>query len=91
MRNLHTLALVFGLIAAADNATGGATIDLLFVAKNGSAIPATDTVSADPGDSLTMAVRFTNDVVLTGIAFSLNYDLDAKNELGGAVAGRPAE
>ena len=81
MRSLLAISVVAGLVAASGTATAGVTVDLLFVARNGSAIAATDTVTADPGDTLTMAVRFTNDVPLTGIALSLNYDLDGDDEL----------
>src|SRR5262249_38890351 len=69
------------VVAAAGNATAGATIDLLFVRQNGSAIAPTDTVAAAAGDTLTMAGRFTNDQPPTNIVFSLNYDLGGKSEL----------
>ena len=82
MRKQIAMAVVAGLVGfAARGASAGATVDLVFVAKNGSAIAATDTVTASPGDTLKMAVRFTNDVPLTIIAFSLNYDLDGDDEL----------
>jgi hypothetical protein len=68
------------------DASAGATIDLLFVKQNGAPIAATREVSALPGDSLEMAVRFTSDVGLTAMVFSLNYDLDVRNELDVAFA-----
>ena len=83
MRKLIVMAMVAGLVGfAAKHASAGATVDLLFVSKNGGAIAATDTVTAAAGDVLVMQVRFANDEPLTGIAFSLNYDLDGKSELG---------
>src|SRR5262245_2934516 len=72
------------LIAAAlfsSDARAGATVDLLFVGRNGGAIAPTASVGALPGDTLTMAVRMRNDEPLLIGIFSLNYDLDGDNEL----------
>jgi hypothetical protein len=74
------LTLTLTLLGARE-AFAGATVDLLFVEKNGSQISATDTIIAAPGDELKMSVIMTNDQPLTAAIFSLNYDLDGKNEL----------
>jgi hypothetical protein len=84
MRKLIVMAMVAGLVGVGlyvRDASAGATVDLLFVSQNGGAIAPTDTVVAADGDTLVMAVRFTNDEGLTASVFSLNYDLDGKNEL----------
>src|SRR5262245_21070718 len=82
MRKLIVMAMVAGMVGfGARYASAGATVDLLFVGHNGAPIAATNTVTAGAGDTLTMAVRFTNDQVLTASVFSLNYDLDGKSEL----------
>jgi hypothetical protein len=64
-----------------SDSRAGATVDLLFVGRNGGAIAPTASVGALPGDTLTMAVRMRNDEALTVAVFSLNYDLDGDNEL----------
>jgi hypothetical protein len=84
MRNaaaLLTATLLLGLGAPAREASAGATVDLLFVGRNGSPIAATDGLAASPGDELTMAVMMRNDQPLTLAVFSLNYDLDGDDEL----------
>jgi hypothetical protein len=69
-------------------ASAGATVDLLFVGVNGSAITPTDTVTVDGGthpvsvgDTLTMAAIMTNDERLVISVFSLSYDLGGNDEL----------
>jgi len=84
---LLAISAVSCLVVATGNATAGVTTDLLFTSHNGSAIAPTDTVTAAAGDTLAMAVRFTNDQGLTNIVFSLNYDLDGKSELTPTSAG----
>src|SRR5262245_407010 len=83
MRRLHLGVVV--LIAAAlfsVEARAGATVDLLFVGKNGFWFSApTTTVGALPGDTLTMAVILRNDQPLTAVVFSVAYDLDGDDEL----------
>jgi hypothetical protein len=69
------------LALLAGQARAGATVDLLFVARNGGPIAPTDTVTASPGDTLEMAVRLTNDEALTLSVFSIAYDLDGDDEL----------
>ena len=92
MRKLIVMAMVAGLVGVGGyvrNASAGATIDLVFVSKNGSAIAATDTVTAAPGDTLVMNIVMRNDVGLSGHAFSIQYDLSgtpANHELD--VVGR---
>ena len=82
VHKLIWMAILACLVGSgAKHASAGATVDLLFVGRNGSSIAPTDTVDAAPGDTRAMAVRFTNDVDLFGIGFSLNYDLDGANEL----------
>src|SRR5262245_7487058 len=86
MRKLIVMAMVAGMVGfGARHASAGATVDLLFVGHNGAPIAATNTVTAAPGDTLQMAVRFTNDQGLTAAVFSLNYDLDGKSELSVAT------
>jgi hypothetical protein len=75
------VAGLVGLGGYVRDARAGATVDLLFVGRNGAPIAATNTVTAVAGDTLTMAVRMSNDQTLTAAVFSLNYDLDNKNEL----------
>jgi len=69
----------------ADRASAGATVDLLFVARNGAPIAPTDSVrvgeDVSVGDELTLAIRMRNDVPLTVIVFSLRYDLEGRDEL----------
>ena len=92
MRKLIVMAMVAGLVGVGGyvrNASAGATIDLVFVSKNGGAIAATDTVTAAPGDTLVMNIVMRNDVGLSGHAFSIQYDLSgtpANHELD--VVGR---
>ena len=84
MRKLIVMAMVAGIVGAGGyvrDASAGATIDLLFVGRNGGAITPTNEVTVDPGDTLDMQVRFTSDEGLTAMIFSLNYDLDLKDEL----------
>ncbi len=79
---------LLGLGVAPRQASAGATVDLLFIGWNGTAIAPSHTVSVvDPqpgihvGDTLTMAILMTNDEPLTAAVFSLNYDLDGDNHL----------
>ena len=76
---------LLGLGLPADRAAAGATVDLLFVARNGAPIAPTDSVlvgaDVSVGDELTLAIRMRNDVPLTVIVFSLRYDLDGRDEL----------
>ena len=74
-------SILIGAALLSSDSRAGATVDLLFVGRNGGAIAPTDTVAALPGDTLTMAVRLRNDQSLTAAVFSLNYDLDGDNEL----------
>lgn len=76
-----SLVLSIALALLAGEARAGATVDLLFVGVNGSAIGATDTVVASPGDTLEMAILMRNDEPLTSAFFSLSYDLDGDDEL----------
>jgi hypothetical protein len=84
MRKLIVLAMVAGLIGAGvytRDASAGATVDLLFVGKNGNPIAATDTVTAVASDTLTMAVLLTSDQILVLSNLSLTYDTDLGDEL----------
>src|SRR5262245_39240807 len=74
-------SILTGLALLDGEARAGATIDLLFVGRNGGAIAPTDSVSAAPGDTLTMALRLRNDVRLSLAFYSLSYDLDGDDEL----------
>ena len=74
-----SVALAFALVAGDSRA--GATVDLLFVSRNGTAIAPTDTVTALPGDILGMNLVLSTTSQLGIHAFSLNYDLDLANEL----------
>src|SRR5262245_32405844 len=74
-------SILTGLALLDGEARAGATIDLLFVGRNGGAIAPTDSVSAAPGDTLTLALRLRNDVRLSLAFFSLSYDLDGDDEL----------
>lgn len=77
MRKLIVMAMVAGLVGFggyAKNASAGATIDLVFVSQNGAAIAATDTVTANPGDTLVMNLVMRNSSQLSIHAFSLQYD-----------------
>jgi len=103
MRKLFVVAMVAGLIGMGGfvrDARAGATVDLLFVAVNGGAIAATDSVVAAVGDTLTMAVLMRNDEPLSIMQFGVEYDLplpgtdklDVLSEFswGGLVAGPKA-
>ena len=84
MRKLFVLAMVgamVGLGGFARDASAGSTVDILFVGVNGGSISATNTVTAAPGTTLTMALRMRTDQPLTIAVFSLNYDTDGDNEL----------
>jgi hypothetical protein len=84
MRKLFVLAMVAGLVGLGGfvrDARAGATVDLLFIGVNGGSIAATNTVTVDVGDILTMAVRMRNDEAITVLVYSTNYDLDLDNEL----------
>jgi len=84
MRRLFVLGMVVGLIGMGGfvrDARAGATVDLLFVGQNGTAIAATNTVTAAIGDTLTMAIMMRNDQTLTVAVYSTRYDLDGDNEL----------
>jgi hypothetical protein len=69
----------------ADRASAGATVDLLFVGRNGAPIAPTDSVrvgeDVSVGDELTLAVLMRNDAPLTLAIFSLRYDLEGRDEL----------
>ena len=84
MRKLFVLGMVAGLVGMGGfvrDARAGATIDLLFVGINGGSIAATNTVTVNAGDLLTMALVMRNDQTMTIAVFSTNYDLDGDNEL----------
>jgi len=85
MRKLFVLGMaVVGLVGLGGfvrDARAGVTVDLLFVGQNGAPIAPTNTVTANVGDTLTMALRLSNDQQLTIAVFSTNYDLDLDNEL----------
>jgi len=84
MRQLFVSAVVAGLVGMGGfvrDARAGATVDLLFVGVNGGAIAATDTVTVNVGDTLTMAVLMRNDVPITHATFGIGYDTDGDNEL----------
>lgn len=80
LRLLFGASILIGALLARDS-RAGATVDLLFVGRNGGAIAPTDSVVALPGDTLTMAVLLRNDEPLIYASFALNYDLDADDEL----------
>jgi len=81
--------VLLGLGAAPRQASAGATVDLLFIGWNGTAMAPTHTVSVTDtpgpgihaGDTLTMAILMKNDEQLTAAVFSLNYDLDGDDNL----------
>jgi hypothetical protein len=84
MRKLFVFAMVAGLIGLGGfvrDARAGATIDLIFVGKNGSPIAPTSSVSGVPSDTFTMALIMTNDQTLTAAIFSLSYDLGGVDTL----------
>src|SRR5262245_37097268 len=76
---------LLGLGVPAERADAGATVDLLFVGRNGERIAPTDSVRVGEdvriGDLLTLAIRLRNDIPLTVVVFSLRYDLDGADEL----------
>src|SRR5262245_55616367 len=76
---------LLGLGMPAERADAGATVDLLFVGRNGARITPTDSVRVGEdvriGDLLTLAIRLRNDIPLTVVVFSLRYDLDGGHEL----------
>src|SRR5262245_16386841 len=84
LAGLLGLALL-GLGVPAERADAGATVDLLFVGRNGARIRPTDNVRVGEGvrigDLLTLAIRLRNDIPLTVVVFSLRYDLDGADEL----------
>jgi hypothetical protein len=80
LRLLFGASILVGALLARDS-HAGATVDLLFVGRNGGAIAPTDSVFALPGDTLTMVVLLHNDEALTAAWFSLNYDVDGDDEL----------
>ena len=55
-------------------------VDLVFTSHNGSAIN-TDSVTAAPGDLLTMEIRFIPDEDISILGWSILYDTDNENEL----------
>jgi len=81
IRFFFVAAILLGAVLFASDSRAGATVDLLFIARNGGAIAPTPTVAALPGDTLTMAVRMRNDQALTAAVFSIEYDLDGDDEL----------
>src|SRR5262245_23481465 len=76
LRSLCVLSLL-----AASSARAVPSVSLLFEAVDGAPIAPTDTVTVAPGQILDMAVFLTTDAPITAAVFSLNYDLDADNEL----------
>src|SRR5262245_9036893 len=74
-------ALLIGAALLATDARAGATVDLVFVGRNGTPIALTDTVGALPCDTLTMALLLRNDVRLSLAIFALNDALDGDDEL----------
>jgi hypothetical protein len=74
-------SILIGVALLSSDSRAGATVDLLFVARNYAPIAPTDSVGALPGDRFTMAVLLRNDEPITAAIFSLNYDLDGDNEL----------
>ena len=86
MRHRLAVALLtsiglMGLGGIAPGAGAVPIVDPVFVGVNGAPIAPTNTVNASPGDVLTMALFLTTDQPLTIAIFSLNYDLDGKDEL----------
>jgi len=88
MRQLYMLMAVVIGGSLPQVASAGATVDLLFVGRNGSPITPTNNVGGffPPSevvvsDTVTMAVVMTNDQALTAAVFSLNYDLDSRDML----------
>jgi hypothetical protein len=78
---IAVMGMSIGIGAFVPGARAGSTVDLLFVGVNGGAIAPTDTVTASPGDVLTMGAFMSTDVPLGITVFSIDYDLDAGNEL----------
>jgi len=84
MRKLLGIAFCVGLIGSAArvrDASAGATVDLVFVERNGSAIAPSDSVTAAAGDTLRMNLVLRNDVGLSIHGLSIHYDLDGGDEL----------
>ena len=75
------MGALVAVAGAPQAARAGVTVDLLFVARDGSPIAASDSVTALPGDKLLMHLVMRNDIELTGHAFALEYDLDGGDEL----------
>lgn len=74
-------SILVGMALLAGDSRAGATVDLLFVGRNGTAIAPTASVDALPGETFTMAVLMRNDEPLTAAVFSLDYDLGGDDEL----------
>jgi len=84
MRKLIVMAMVAGLVGVGGfvkNASAGATIDLVFVSKNGAAIAPTDSVNAAVGDVLQMNFIMRTSSLLSIHSFSLNYDTNVGSDL----------
>jgi hypothetical protein len=75
------LAALLGPLGSVPEARAGATVDLVFIGRNGTPIAATDQVGALPGDILTMAILMRNDQSLSAAIYSVVYDLDGDDEL----------
>jgi hypothetical protein len=74
-------------IAPSEPARAGATVDLLFIAVNGTPIAPTDTVTVHQaaGDLLTMALVMTNDEPISLAQFGVEFNRDDQ-ELSAASA-----
>jgi hypothetical protein len=81
VRRTVAASILFSASLLAGDARAGATVDLLFVGRNGGPVAPTDTVVALPGDTLRMALRVRNDQSFSMTFFSLSYDLDEGDEL----------
>jgi hypothetical protein len=75
------VAVLAGMAGPARDAGAGASVDLLFIGRNGVPIATSNTLDAAAGDVLTMAVLLRNDQPLAVALFSLLYDLDGNDEL----------
>jgi hypothetical protein len=75
------LAALLGLSGSLREARASATVDLLFIGRNGTPTAVTNEVDALPTDTLTMAIFMRNAAVLSAATFSVVYDLDADDEL----------
>ena len=83
MRKVFSVALMASLvclIGMSRDAGAVSVLDMVWVSHNGSVID-TDSVTAAPGDILTMEMRFIPDQDVAILGWSVFFDTDGENEL----------